>query len=65
MCFWKIYRIIFSKSLPVEGKRLIGRKFCGILGSLPGFTKATTLASFQYAGQCESQMQWLIKWIKW
>jgi hypothetical protein len=65
MCFWKICRKIFKNNLPVEDKRLIGRKFCGILGSLPGFGKATTLASFQDVGKCESRMQWLIKWVKW
>jgi hypothetical protein len=31
-------------------KRLIGRKFGGNSGSLPGFGKATTFASFQDVG---------------
>jgi hypothetical protein len=35
------------------------------LGSLPGFGKATTFASFQDVGKCDSRMQWFIKWVKW
>jgi hypothetical protein len=31
--------------------------FAGILGSLPGFGKATTFASLQDARKCESRMQ--------
>jgi hypothetical protein len=31
---------------------------------LPGFGKATSFASFQDVGKCESRMQWLIKWVK-
>jgi hypothetical protein len=36
-------------------KRLIGRKFWGNLGSFPGFGKATTFASFQEVGKCDSR----------
>jgi hypothetical protein len=65
ICFWIICKMTFSKTLPVEGKRLIGRRFCGILGSLPGFGRATTLASFQGIGKCVSQIQRFIKWVRW
>jgi hypothetical protein len=44
MCFWTICKITFSNSLPVENNRMIGRKFWGNLGFLPGFGKVTTLA---------------------
>jgi hypothetical protein len=64
-CFCTICRIIFSKWLPVEDKRLIGHKCWRTLESLLGFGKATTLASFEDAGKCESRMQWLIKWVNW
>jgi hypothetical protein len=37
----------FSNSLPVIDKKLIGRKFCGNFGSLPGFGNVITFASFQ------------------
>jgi hypothetical protein len=33
----------FSNSLPVVDRKLIGRKFWGSLGSLPGFGKVMTL----------------------
>jgi hypothetical protein len=32
MCLWTIFRITFSKSLPVVDKNLIGRKFWGNFG---------------------------------
>jgi hypothetical protein len=41
--FW----MTFSNSFPVVDKRLIGHKFCGNLGSLPGFGKVINFASFQ------------------
>jgi hypothetical protein len=59
-----MFKITFTKTLPVEGKKQIGRKFGGNLGSLPGFGKATTLAFFQDVLKCESRIQWLIKWVK-
>jgi hypothetical protein len=65
MCFCAICKITFSKSLPVEGSRPIGRKFWGNLGPLSGFGMATTFAPFQNAWKCESRTQWLIKWLKW
>jgi hypothetical protein len=36
--------------LPVVDRRLIGRKFWGNLGSLPGFGKVITFASFRGFG---------------
>jgi hypothetical protein len=47
-----IFKITFSRSLPVVGKRLMGRKFLGNVGSLPGFGKAITFAFFQGVGKC-------------
>jgi hypothetical protein len=47
ICFWRVFRITFSNSLPVVDRRLIGRKFCGNFGSLPGFGNVMTFASFQ------------------
>jgi hypothetical protein len=64
VCFWIICRIIFSRSLLVESKRIIGSKFWGNVGPLPGFGKATTSTSFQDTGKCEGRIQWLIKLIK-
>jgi hypothetical protein len=58
------FKMTFSETLPVVDKKLIGRKFCVNLGSLPGFGKATTFASFQDEGKCESRGQSLIKWVK-
>jgi hypothetical protein len=54
---FKISKTTFSKILLVEDKRLIGRKFWGNLGSLPGFGKATTFASFREVGKCDSLIQ--------
>jgi hypothetical protein len=45
MCLWIIFRKTFTNSLPVVGSRLIGRRFWGNLGSLPGFGKVITFAS--------------------
>jgi hypothetical protein len=47
----------FFKDFALEDKRLIGRKFCGNLGSLPGFGKTTTFASFKGVGKCDSRIQ--------
>jgi hypothetical protein len=63
-CLFTISKITFSNSLPVEGKGLIGRKFLGI-GIPYSFGKATTFASFQDVGKRDSQMQCLIRWVKW
>jgi hypothetical protein len=49
MCFWIVLIISFSNSLPVVDKRLIGSKFGGNFGSLPGFGRVMILASFQGA----------------
>jgi hypothetical protein len=35
-----VFRSNFSKSLPVLDRRLIGRKFSGNFGFLPGFGRA-------------------------
>jgi hypothetical protein len=59
MCLWSIFRTMFSISLPVVDKRLIGRKFCGNFGFLPGFGKVITFSSFQDVGKCASRIQWL------
>jgi hypothetical protein len=45
------FSINFSKNLPVVDRRLIGRKFLGNFGFLPGFGRAMILASFQDAGK--------------
>jgi hypothetical protein len=47
MCLRIVFRINFSKSLPVVDRRLIGRKFSGNFGFLAGFARAMILASFQ------------------
>jgi hypothetical protein len=66
ICVFTIYKIIISlKTLPIQDKRRIGRKFRGNLGSLPGAGKATTFASFQDVGKCDSRMHWLNKLVKW
>jgi hypothetical protein len=64
MCFCMIFKITFSRSLPVVGKSLMGRKFLGNLGSLPSFGKAITFASFQGVGKCWSRMQLSNKWVR-
>jgi hypothetical protein len=46
-CLWTIFWMTFSNNLPVVHKRLIGLKFCGNFGSLPGFGKVIILGSFQ------------------
>jgi hypothetical protein len=51
MCLWSIFRVTFSKRLPVVDNRLIGRRFGDNLGSLPGFGKVIIFASFQYFGK--------------
>jgi hypothetical protein len=45
---WTIFRITFSNSLPVVDKWLIGRKFCGNFGSLPGFGKLESGSELLY-----------------
>jgi hypothetical protein len=64
VCFWRSFRITFSNSLPVMDRRLIGRKFWGNFGSLPGFGKVITFASSQGFGKCDSRGQLLNKWVK-
>jgi hypothetical protein len=64
VCLWTIFRNIFSNSLPVVDKRLIGRKFWGNFESLPGFDNVITSASFQGFGKQDSRRQWLNKCIR-
>jgi hypothetical protein len=45
MRLWIIFRITFSNSLPVVDKRLIGSKFGGNFGPLPGFVNVIILLS--------------------
>jgi hypothetical protein len=52
LCVYGLFlELIFHKSLPVVDRRLIGRKFCGNFGFLPGLGRAIILASFQDAGK--------------
>jgi hypothetical protein len=45
-------------------QRLTGHKYCGNVGSLPALGKVITFASFQDSGKCDSQVQWLNKWVR-
>jgi hypothetical protein len=64
ICFWTNFSITFSNSLPVVGRSLIGRKFWGKFGSLPGFGKVIIFAFFQGFEKFDSRRQWLNKWVK-
>jgi hypothetical protein len=64
ICFWRVFRITFSNSLPGVDRRLIRRKFCGNFGSLPGFGNVMIFASFQDFGKWDSRRQWLNKCVK-
>jgi hypothetical protein len=64
MCLLVIFRMTFSKCLPVVDRRLIGRKFCGNLGSLPGFSKVVTFAHFQEFWKCDRRRQWPSKCVR-
>jgi hypothetical protein len=64
MCFWIILRKTFLNDLPVVERRLIGRKFWGNFGSLPGFGNVMIFASFQDFGKWDSRRQWLNKCAK-
>lgn len=64
------FGITFSNSLPVVDKRLIGRKLCGNLGSLPAFGKVITSASFREAenvtaesNECKNKMYQRSSWL--
>jgi hypothetical protein len=63
-CLWTNFRITFSTSLPVVDKRLIGHKFCGILGSLLGCGNVIYFASFQAFRKWDSRRQWLNKCVR-
>jgi hypothetical protein len=56
-CIWQVFfnqvpmdcfLITSSNSLPVVDNRLIGLKFCGNFGSLPGLGNVITFASFKW-----------------
>jgi hypothetical protein len=64
MCFWTIFRMAFSKSLPVVNRKLIGRKFWWYFRPLPGFGNFMTFASFQDCGKWDSRRQWLNNCVK-
>jgi hypothetical protein len=65
MCLWIVLINNFSKRLPVVDRRLIGPKFSGNFGLLPGSGRAMILASFQGAGKWQSLRQRLNRWITW
>jgi hypothetical protein len=54
MCLWTVFRITFSNSLPVVGKRVVGRKFWRNFGSLTGFSNVIAFASFLGTGRWAS-----------
>jgi hypothetical protein len=56
--------LVSQKSFPVVDRRLIGRKFRGNFGFLPGFG-IMILASFQNAGKLQSRKHWLNKCVMW
>jgi hypothetical protein len=64
VCFWTDLKISFSNSLPVVDKRLIGCKFWGNCGSLPGFDRVMIFVSFQNGRKWPSWRQWLNKRVK-
>jgi hypothetical protein len=64
LCLLTLFRITFSNSLPVIDKRLIGRKFLGNFGSLPGFGNVITFASFYDFGNWHNRRQWLNKRVR-
>jgi hypothetical protein len=64
VCLWTIFTITFYTGLPVVDKRLIGRKFWGKFGSLPGFHNVITFAFCQGFGKWDSRKQWLNKYVR-
>jgi hypothetical protein len=64
MRFWTIFRMKFSYCLLVVDRRLIGCKFWGNFGSLPGFGNVMTFVSFQNFGKWDSQRQCIYKCVK-
>jgi hypothetical protein len=64
MCFSNISRMTSSNSLLIVDRRLIGRKFWGNFGLLPGFGDVMTFDSFQNFGKWDSRRHWLNKWVK-
>jgi hypothetical protein len=43
VCFWTILWMTFSNNIPVAERSILGRKFCGNFGSLPGFGNVMAL----------------------
>jgi hypothetical protein len=64
ICLWRTFRITFWNRLPVVDRRLIGRKFWGNSGYLPGFGNVVIFVSFQDYGKWDSRRQWLNKCVK-
>jgi hypothetical protein len=58
---WTIFYMTSSESLPIVDRMLIGLKFCGNFGSLLGFGKVITFASFHD----DNRKQWLNKCVRW
>jgi hypothetical protein len=59
-----IFRITFLNNFPFVDKGLIGRKFWGNFGSLPGFGNIINFTSFQGFGKWNSRRQWLNKCVR-
>jgi hypothetical protein len=57
MVLWTIFRVTFSNNLPNDDKKLIGSKFCGQFGSLPGIGYVIRFATFQGFGKWDSRRQ--------
>jgi hypothetical protein len=64
VCFWIILKTNFWNTFSIMDKRLIGHKFGGNLGSMPGFGRVMIFASFQGVGKCWSRRQRLNKLVK-
>jgi hypothetical protein len=64
MCLWTIFRITLSNTCVVE-RRFTGHNIWVNFGSLPGFGKGITFASFQDTGKCESCKHWLNRCVRW
>jgi hypothetical protein len=64
ICFWRVFRITFSNSLPVLERTLIGHKFWGNFWSLRCYGNVMNFAFFQDFGKWDSRRQWLNKCIK-
>jgi hypothetical protein len=64
LCLWTIFRITFSYSWSVMGKRLVGSKFWANFGSLPDLGKIIAVSSFQDDGKYgKNKSSWRNWWI--